>query len=258
MFPHGSPGIGRGIAGLVCSLDGRMIATAGAADGKIKLWEAATGHLRQTLSLAGTGITSVAIAMDGSTLAAGGKRGGDGVVASWQLYASACRLEIRVGTTLWQELCGDGATAYRAILTLASRPRDAVALLKQRLRPVMLTAAVRKECDELIAALDDERFDVREQARRKLEAMSPWLESHFKKAIAGAATLELQRRLQALVDNVGHSTLPLLRAVEALEHAPGPEARELLRQIAAGEPQARITQEAQRSLQRRERLHPAR
>jgi WD domain, G-beta repeat len=254
MFPHESAGLGRGIGALVCSFDGMTIATGGAGDGTVKLWEAASGKLRATMTMPGANVTSLSIALGGSTLAAGGKRGGAGILAAWQLYASGARLASPVRPSLWQELAGDAAVAYQAILAIGSHPRQAVPLLKQRLRPVELNAGVRKECDGLIAALDHESFEARDEATRKLEAMSPWVEAHLKSALANAKTLELQRRLQALIAQVGQSTLPLLRAVEALEHAPGPEARLLLQQLAAGEPQARITREARQSLQRLECL----
>lgn len=254
MFPHQSAGLGRGIGALVCSYDGMTIATGGADDSTVKFWEAASGKLRATMHLPGANMTSLSIALGGSTLAAGGKRGGTGILAAWQLYACGPRLVSAIRPSLWHDLAGDAAVAYQAILTIGSHPRQAMPLLKQRLRPVVLSAAVCKECDGLIAGLDHESFEVRDEATRKLEAMSPWVEAHLKNALASAKTLELQRRLQSLIAQVGQSTLPLLRAVEALEHAVGPEARALLQQLAAGEPQARITREARQSLQRLERL----
>jgi hypothetical protein len=255
VFPHESSGLGRGIGALVCSPDGKTIATGGADDGTVKLWEVTSGKLRATLHLPGVGITSLSIALGGSTLAAGGKRNGAGIVAAWRLYASAPSLTHPVRPALWHDLHGDAASAYQAMLALASQSHAAVAILNQRLRPVVLNAAVRKECDALIGSLDSENFDVRDNAYHKLEAMSPWIESHLAKSLSGAKTLELQRRLQSLIARVGQSTLPMLRAVEVLEHAPSSEARALLWQMAAGEPQARITRAAKQSLHRLERLN---
>ena len=257
MVPHGA-GAGKGIAGLVCSLDGKLIVTAGAGDGTIKLWEGASGRLRAALVDRTITWTSLALALDGSTLAAGGKRGQDGVAMAWRLYATEPRFTSQVRPALWTELAGDASSAYHAMLTLASQPREAVAFLSPRMRPVVLDPAMRMECDALIAVLDDETVAVRDDAYHKLEVMSPWIESHLKKALATAKTLELQRRLQTLITKVGGSTLPLLRAVEALEHAPGPEARKLLRRIAAGEPDARVTREARQALERCERLESLR
>jgi hypothetical protein len=244
----------RAVAALTCSFDGKVIATAGADDGTVRLWEAASGKLRATLPWTGVAVTGLAISVDGSTLAAGGRKGAAGTAAAWRLYATGPRLVGSVSKGLWQQLSGDPATAYRAVLALASHPAVAVAILGQRLRPILLNEAAQKECDGLIASLGDDSFDVRDEASRKLEAMSPWVQDYLKKAQAEAKTLELQRRLQALLAKVGQSTLPLLRAIEALEHAPGSEARALLRSMAAGEPSAPITHEARRALQRLERL----
>ena len=257
VVPHGT-GTGKGIAGLVCSFDGRVIATVGIGDSTIRLWEASSGRLRATLAVPPVAWTSLSLSLDGSTLAAGGKLGNDGVVIAWRLYATDTRLGPPVRAALWSELAGDAPCAYRAILGLASHPREGVELLRQRLRPVVLDAATRKECDGLIAVLGDETFSVRDDAFHRLELMSPWIEAHLKKALPAAKTLEVQRRLQTLITTVGETTLPLLRAVEALEHAPGPEARKLLREIAAGEPDARITREARRAVERKERLESSR
>lgn len=243
--PHDSGGLG----GLACSFDGRTIVTGGAGDGTVKLWEAMTGKLRTSLRLSGGGVTSLALSRDGSTLVAGGKPGGGSAVAAWRLYrcppSSAPHWP-----AIWQQLAGDSAAAYRAVLLLASHPREATAFLRGQLHPVVLDDAVRKECDALITALDSDRFDVRDAASRRLVAMSPWIEPYLRAAQSSARTLELQRRLQAMIAHIGQSTLPLLRAVEALEHAAGPEPRELLRALAAGEPQARITREARQALDR--------
>jgi len=214
--------------------------------------------LRATLAVPPVAWTSLSLSLDGSTLAAGGKLGNDGVVIAWRLYATDTRFGPPVRAALWSDLAGDALCAYRAILALASHPREGVELLRQRLRPVVLDAATRKECDGLIAVLGDETFSVRDDAFHRLELMSPWIEAHLKKALPAAKTLEVQRRLQTLITTVGETTLPLLRAVEALEHAPGPEARKLLREIAAGEPDARITREARRAVERKERLESSR
>jgi hypothetical protein len=252
IFPHRSAGLGRGIGSLVCTPDGRMIITGGADEPVIRLWEAATGQLRATLPTKGTSVASLSIALDGSTIAAGGKGSSGGAVTAWQLYTSGSTLTSGVPPTLWQDLSADSPRAFHAILRVSAHPHQAVALLRERLHPVKLDAAVRKECDVLIGRLDHDRFEVREQAQNKLEAMTPWVEAYLKQAMAGAKTLELQRRLQSVLGKVRQSTLPLVRAVEALEHAQGSEARQLLQELADGEPNARITRDARQALQRLE------
>lgn len=247
MFPNESGG---SLGALVCSPDGRTVATGGAEIGYVWLWEAATGQMRATLPTSGLGVTSLAIALRGGTLVVGQQNR----LSAWRLYPPGPMLAMPPLPKLWQDLAGNSTAAYRAILTLTANPRDAVALFRDRLRPVKLTAAVHKECAALLAALDSDNYDDREQANRKLEAMSPWIEPYLKQALPAAKTLELQRRLQAIITRIGLSTLPLLRAVEVLEHAAGPEARQLLRQLADGEPSARITREARQALARCERL----
>ncbi len=235
---------------MVCSPDGRVIVTGGAEDGQVHLWEAATAKRRATLPTAASGVTSLAMALRGGTLVVGEKD----QLSAWRLYGAGPLLATAPLPKLWHDLGDNSPTAYRAILALTANPRTAVALFNDRLRPVKLTPKVRKECAALVADLDSDDFDARERANRKLEAMSPWVEPFLKQALPGAKTLELKRRLQAIIARVGQSTLPLVRAVEVLEHATGPEARQLLRRLAEGEPSARITREAQQALVRCERL----
>jgi WD40 repeat protein len=246
LFAHEN---GRSIDALVCSVDGRTIVTGSAADSQVRLWEAATGQLRATLPASGAGVVSLAVALHGETLAVGQRDR----VSAWRLYMPRPTLAMAPLPKLWQDLSDNSATAYRAILLLASHPRAAVALFNERLRPVKLNAEVRNECAALVVGLDSDDFDARDRANRKLEALSPWIETYLKQALAGAKTLELQRRLQAIIARVRQSTLPLLRAVEVLEHAPGPEARQLLRRLAEGEADSPITREARQALARCER-----
>src|SRR5262249_53767735 len=126
---------------LAFSPDGRVLA---ASDGDVvRLWETATGKelFRQGRhgDLPGVpaqaAVTSVAFlsgGRPGDRLATGR---GDGTVLVWDLAAGAAAA--RDLSTLWADLAGEDARkAYRAIHGLAAVPAQAVAYLKEHLRPV--------------------------------------------------------------------------------------------------------------------------
>jgi hypothetical protein len=106
-----------------------------------------------------------------------------------------------------------------------------------------------KRIERLIADLDDERFQVREQATRELQALAERAAPALRKAQAGKPTLEMRRRLDALLDRLDGTspsteTVRQIRAVEALEFIGNAEARRLLDKLAAGPAETRLAQEA--------------
>src|SRR5262249_10799132 len=135
---------------------------------------------------------------------------------------------------------------------LAAAPGQAVALLKQRLRPVAPEDAARAE--RLVRDLDDNAFLVREKAQRALQALADTATPALEKALAGNPSLEARPRLVKLLHEVDRPdfsrTRQKLRAVEALEYAGTAAARELLAALARGAPEARLTREAGASLGR--------
>src|SRR5262249_26780395 len=109
-----------------------------------------------------------------------------------------------------------------------------------------------------LADLDSEVYAARETAQKELAAVGELAAPALEQALAREPSPEARRRLQALVDKLqGPITQPeLLRAVRAvavLEDIATPEARQLLERLAAGAPEARLTQEAKAALERLDR-----
>jgi RNA polymerase sigma factor (sigma-70 family) len=236
------------VVALAFSPDGRTLATGGEA---VRLWEVATGRLRVTRTGHAGEVCSLAFSQDGRLLASGST---DTTILAWDLSTPAAGAARLKPDALWAMLAGDTAEAYRAVRALAAQPKQAVPLLRQRLKPVApLTTADRERFGRLLADLGSDRFAVRERAAAELGKMSDTVEALLRQALAGRPSLEVRRRLEKLLgdlDTQAPKRLRMLRAVEVLEHAGGAEARGLLEELAGGAPGAWLTREARASLDR--------
>ncbi len=236
---------------LAFSPDGKWLAAG--ADAAVYVWEAATGE--EVLHLAGheAKVSSVAFSPDGQKVFS---FGADGQGYLWSLTpkpAVGRRVPI---DERWTELTGTNASkAYRAIWALRENP-DAVAFLRKQLVPVAPLEGARVA--KLIADLDSDSFDVREEARRELEGLEERVEGPLRKTLAGRPSLEVHRRVEALLGalsaGVSPTRLRAIRGVAVLEYSATPEARQLLETLARGAPDARLTQEAKAARERLSRL----
>jgi WD40 repeat protein len=213
------------------------------------------GHLRPVFSLT--------FSPDGKTLASGSS---DGTILLWDVP----RLPQKVGEwppkadgrslqadeldRLWDELAGaDAARAFQAILALAGVPGQSVPLLRERLQPVAPVPP--EQLARLLTDLDNDRFGMRERATRELEELGLLAEPALRQALLTRPSLEVRRRIEGVLEKLSKSpwspdSLRGVRAVEALEDMGTGEARKLLAVLARGAPEARLTQEAQASLER--------
>jgi RNA polymerase sigma factor (sigma-70 family) len=236
------------------SPDGRVLATS---DGDaVRVWETATGkevfrrerHGALPGVPAQAAVASVAFLPGGRRLATGL---GDGTVLVWDLAPEAAAgKELQ---TLWADLAGEDARkAYRAIHGLAAAPAQAVAYLKEHLRPVPEVEPRRVE--RLLADLDSSEFTVREAAAKELTGLAERVEPALRRALKESPSAEVRRCVEALLAVPGAAptgdTLRALRAVWVLELVGTPEARQLLEALAKGAAAARQTVEAKAALER--------
>lgn len=73
---------------------------------------------------------------------------------------------------LWTDLAGDEVTASRALLKLAARPKEAVALAAEKLKPLKIDE---KRVRALLADLDSEKEEKWKAAVEELEYFDPRL-----------------------------------------------------------------------------------
>jgi hypothetical protein len=254
------------------SPDGRLLA-AFRGDDTLHVWEAATGkelwhclargmyHLYPVLSFT----------PDSKSLITGHD---DSTILVWKLpdnlwqrqhpkrAASPQELE-----QWWAALAGDDASkAYEAIWNFVDAAEDAVRILAQRLKPAEATAM--QSVRQAVANLDSDRFAVREAAEKELTAWRERAELALRAALQNKPSLEQRRRIERVLATfpavvTSPEVLRYFRAVRVLQYvaspgadaAPGPDATQLgaidiLKKLAAGDPQARLTQEAKAALRR--------
>jgi RNA polymerase sigma factor (sigma-70 family) len=233
--------------------DGRTLATA-RADRTIQLWDVATG--KELLRRGGPSapVRCLAFAADGRALASGHADGG---ILIWDV-ASALRRDKPAGrpdakrlAQWWDDLAGEGSKAHAAVWGLSTAPREATALLRERLRPAPPAG---DEVRRLIADLDAADFRRREAASARLAQLGEQAEEALQEARKRSASVEQRRRIDLLLAAPGLVRSPELRrqvrAVEVLERVGGAEARRVLEALARGAPEARLTQEAKTALGR--------
>jgi WD40 repeat protein len=219
----------------------------------INLWDTFSGKSQGTLSGHAAQIHTISFTPDGKTLASGSA---DHTILIWKTPApkqpdrgvqpTAKRLQ-----AWWDELAGaDAARAHQAAgeLVLASTP--AVRFIREKLQSPDVDPA---RLAVLIKDLDSTRFAAREKAIRELAGMEEFAEPALLRALKAAPSLETRRRIEHLLERIPELTprqLQRLRALTVVERIGTPEAREALGVLARGEPEARLTREAQDCLQR--------
>jgi RNA polymerase sigma factor (sigma-70 family) len=208
--------------------DGRTLATA-SRDQKTKIWETATGQERATL--------------DNGLEMFDAKR--------------ATKLTDKDLDDIWKALAADdGVQIQQGVGRLARASEQAVPWLTERLKPVPKTEPPpEKRVRDLIAQLDDDDFDTREKATAELAKLGAAVAPMLRKVLEGNPSAEVRQRIGSVLDKFGKPAnnpeqLRQLRALEALELMNTADARKLLEKLAAGAPEAPLTQEAAASHQR--------
>jgi WD40 repeat protein len=195
----------------------------------------------------------------GKIIAVGGD---DGVVEIWEVCirpAKSAAAKSPPGKpespdALWTALAGEDAVeAVRAVSAFGRIPGAAVPFLEKHLKPA--TGADDKAVRKLIAELDDESFDVRENAERRLVAIRRSCETQLRAALAKDPPMEVRQRLQRVLEAPTETgpdpeQVRTLRALQVLESIGTAEAQRLLRTLAEGAPDADLTRAARAALDR--------
>jgi RNA polymerase sigma factor (sigma-70 family) len=224
--------------------------------GYVVAFEVATGQQRRSLLGHRGNVTALGISPDGKRLISGGK---EGSALVWDLTlagAARPRKEPRpAAQELWATATGpDARAAFAALADLAAAPDQAVALLRQQVKPVRAAPSA-ADLDHVLADLDSPDFAAREKAARTLAAFGELAVPGVRKRMGQALSPEVRRRARAFLDEFDPGEqLPLrltqVRAVELLEGIGTPAAKELLAELAKGAAGAPLTLDAAAALER--------
>jgi WD40 repeat protein len=238
---------GHGPFRFVFSRDGKAIASVGR-DGSVRLWEVATGGERRNFAGHFGEVHGVAFSLDGRCLVT---RGADTTALVWDVRAAETRFPDLAAAVQAMD-APDAGSAYRAICALIAASDRAV--------PHIATAVPAAEPENperlsrLLADLDAERFNVREQATTDLAKLADAAEPALRQLLAGKPTPEARRRAETLLEGiklqVSQAILRGLRAIEVLDLINTPVARKELEHLAGGAPGVRLTREARAALDR--------
>jgi hypothetical protein len=234
--------------------DGRTFADTDA-KGKLVVYEMASGKPLLCLSCPGSEDVILTYSPDVQRLLTG-QPGGAGLIwdlspQGWQ--APAAKPNAKELQQCWEDLNGeDGPRARCAVYTLAHHGAPALAFLRERLKPIPKDYAERVR--QRIADLDSDDFRKRELAVRELTRLGPDAVLPLHAALDAKPSVEAKNRIEALLKDLhpwyikDPETLRTVRAIWVLQRMATPEARAVLESLAAGAPEARITQEAQAAL----------
>jgi WD40 repeat protein len=213
----------------------------------IDIWDTVTGEKAAALEVSPE---CLAFSPDGMHLATGGW---DHNVLIWNVPQLAKKVKSPTAAerdAWWNALSGQAKDAYKAMGQMIDAPDDAVALLKQRVRPVC--PSDRETVAKLIVQLDSRKYTERVSAQTALEKMGEGAAHLIARALEKKVNLELRRRLEALLRKCSALGLREHRAIATLEWIGTPAARAVLRTLAAGARDARLTVEARAALKRLE------
>ncbi|MBX7105870.1 MAG: hypothetical protein K1X57_17430 [Gemmataceae bacterium] len=221
---------------------------------KIYLWDLRTGQALPPLYGHNHYISSLAFGPNGRLVSGSF----DTTALVWDVNTRPCAAPAPLARDLWAaawaDLAGDGTTAHNTTERLIATGPDIVPFLRERVRPAM--AVDPAVVAELIGRLDAPKFADRQRATLELERLDRIVEPALRRAVQELPSAESRRRAQRLLDRLdGPYSDPDrardMRAVEVLTRMNEPDAMVLLKELAGGEPAARLTQAARRACDRR-------
>lgn len=189
----------------------------------------------------------------------------DSTVLLWDLRAAmdkvrqnTPKLSPEQAEQIWADLASDDAGAmHRTSWILGTSGADAVRVLAERLQPVPVDRELGPRIQRLTRQMDDDQFAIREQASQEAAELGEAAEPFLREALKSAGSAEVRHRIRRLLQDLSGKPLVLsgdqqraVRAIQILEEIGSGEAREVLERLSAGEPAARLTQEAKTSLAR--------
>jgi WD40 repeat protein len=241
-------GHGSTVIALAFAPKGKIIATA-ELNGTILLWNSLSTKLLFAVGQHIGPVTCLAFASDGKSLASAGANGG---ITIWKV-ASSSLTKSSLAQQWWNDLANPLAPqANRAMQELAGQPEASIALFKEKLQPVKLSS---DQIRQWLEDLNSGHYPTRAKATKELEKIVEDIEPALLELLKNPPSLEVHLRVQLLLAKLpkgapSPARLRQSRALEILEQLDTSAARQLLQALAQGTPEAWLTREAQKTLDR--------
>jgi hypothetical protein len=239
------------------SADGRSIAIGAQEPGyEIYLHDLLFAETADKLQGHSGPITALAFSSDGRFLLSAA---GDTTALVWQsprlnsTSPKSAQVDRAAARALWRTVGSrDAGPAFEALRALAGSPGDAIRTAREVLKPVPIEWGGRVR--ELISLLDSSDFRQREAASAELKTRVDDAEPYLLRGLEASPSDEVRRRIESILDTRkggrSREALQAIRGIELLEWIGGDDATALLSELAAGEPGARATREADAALKR--------
>ena len=236
--------------------DGRLLVTA--TKRSVQFWEVATGGEIARQPAHRDDVRELIMSANGRCLAT---TSWDHAILVWDMTRLTAADRPRDAVlaaaglrAIWADLAGrDAKKGRRAVETLIAAPGQALAFLRERLKPAVSPDA--KKLAAMIADLGSDEFERRQQAEQELGDLGEMAAPTLQKTLAANPPLETRRRIEGLLKKLNSADLSAealrsLRAVQALETIGSQEAQVFLQALADGAAASRQTQDAKTSLER--------
>lgn len=255
-LPIAKPTVSRGLPlrdVMAFSANGRWIAYP-RPDGKLAVCDA-TGQELLKLRTDQGAITAVAFTPDGQGVVSGGLNGSIMVWDVSKLRPPRPEISAAELAACWAQLRDENAaTARQAMWKLEDVPKQSLPFLRERLLPAKPVPVER--LDQLIADLDNQDFECREKAEEELERLGILAEDRLRQELKTNLSLEVRRRIETILrrrqpnGKLSDEDRRALRALAVLEILGNREARKQVVDLAGGDMRVRLTEEANRVLER--------
>ncbi len=191
---------------------------------------------------------TMAFSGDGRSLFSGG---GDSTILRWDVTGRHGKTHAKPKlAAAWESLAGNAPDAYRARWDLLDVPEDFIAFLREHLPAAKAPDA--QQFRKLVDSLDSPNFRLRNQATIEIKAFGCAAEALLRKYIRNEKRLEVRRRLEAIHDGLlkTPSWQRARRALGVVAAMPPSVARGYIQDLANGDAEAVLTQEAKALLTR--------
>jgi WD40 repeat protein len=227
--------------------------------GELKVWD-----VRSLRAVASKGDLSdfrvwlATFSPDGKTIATSSE---DDTIKLWEVRGAVAAPTRKIipatsHDAIWADLAEvDARKAAPSLQMLHADPESAVTILKSRLKPVLVEKGLHRQIASWIEELDSDEFQQRERAVRELAKYPLLAEAPIRKVLTGKHSAEFAERARKLLERMQEpltnpDTIRACRGIEVLEWTGSAEAQMLLKELAAGAPYARATEEARLALER--------